>query len=124
LDASTRVGVSVAESPPFSRGVLGYWWRGVSALLRVLVLHGAAWSFWCGFWVSAADTFRLGSKYFGGAAGGGRNVTTAAQQGAAPDRHSARNSQQIVTLHRAVAAGELGVVWLRLLPGNRSEKYA
>ena len=66
-------------------------------------LAGAAIRLWRGFWFSAVDMFRLGSKLLGGAAGGDSNVPTAAQQGAAPDRLQLRSF-----LTSLPAAGELG----------------
>ena len=67
----------------------------VSVFLRLKVFcsRAALWAFGRaafllprGFWLSAAEAFRLCSKCLQGAAGGGSNVITAAQQGAAPDR--------------------------------------
>ncbi|MEJ7698861.1 MAG: hypothetical protein WKF71_04330 [Pyrinomonadaceae bacterium] len=76
--------------------------RVLASALLALEVSGSGAAFWasrraaflllCGFWLSAADTLRLCSKYFGRAAGGGQNVPTAAQQGAAPDRLQLRLS--------------------------------
>ncbi len=82
------------------------WVSGRAALLlwrSFWVSVGAALLLVRGFWFSAVDTFRLGSKYFGGAAGGNSNAITAAQQGAAPDRLQLRSF-----LTSLAAAGELG----------------
>ncbi len=69
--------------------VFGFWvaqFVGSGAAFGFLVMRLAGFS--AGLWASAADTFRLASKYFGGAAGGNSGVLTAAQQDAAPDRLS------------------------------------
>ncbi len=77
-------------------------------LLLRLAGSRAAFLLLCGFWLSAADTLRLCSKYFGRAAGGGQNVLTAAQQGAAPDRLQLRSLRSFLASVSALpAAGEL-----------------